>query len=376
VGARSCTLPLTLSPDRVGSRAGELFDNIEEELEFAEEYDFDVARAEILENQGRLGEAADLHAEEGRTLKAIDLYLRDESSDECLEKAQTSLLAELWKEFSFGAVPDPTDKAHSQQLRDLFALVDRVVMVPKTDPQSQLTRREVGVFRAIYENAHARLREQAEQLVSVDKRLQLLCLDHAFRSTNKLLEGNGQQVVQTLQTYHAYARLMQELIFHNQPWNSLYLRVFFAITLTDDGEIQLQDRTFLFQSFIRYNRLDPAATAPPSLDVLAFLSLYRRALSEKLRVSIESINEHCLQVRVLEPCQWKATGSCATLQCMYNHDLDVAWFNLSLRFYFYQGFILNIHQTIVKTSSPTLGTSQQLIRYVHAIHVNSYSHLL
>jgi hypothetical protein len=46
-------------------KASELFDSREEEFEFLEEYDYDVFRAQRLEEVGHKSDAAELHLTEG-----------------------------------------------------------------------------------------------------------------------------------------------------------------------------------------------------------------------------------------------------------------------------------------------------------------------
>ncbi len=71
---RHARLVILILPNR---KAHQLFDSLEEELEYLEERDLDIALADLLESMGRLSEAAELHYSEGRREEAIELFLRE-----------------------------------------------------------------------------------------------------------------------------------------------------------------------------------------------------------------------------------------------------------------------------------------------------------
>ena len=81
-----------------------------------EDFDLDLARAELLEAVGRFSEAAELHLEEGNIQKAIGLFLRD-PADTSTRRAYECLLSSLWAKFSLGVKPDPEDETLQMLLR-------------------------------------------------------------------------------------------------------------------------------------------------------------------------------------------------------------------------------------------------------------------
>ena len=93
-------------PHRDHSKARELFSTDEEELEYLEDLDLGVARAEALRSLGRPAEAAALHLAEGRIQEAISLYLQDSQSEDSTHQASLCILRGLWDSVSYGTVPD------------------------------------------------------------------------------------------------------------------------------------------------------------------------------------------------------------------------------------------------------------------------------
>lgn len=83
-------------------------------MEFMEDYEFDIARADLLERNKRFAEAAELHFSEGRIVKAISLLLKDPDVAS-RKRAQTCLLDGLWKSLPFGV---------SMRFRDEHVVVD------------------------------------------------------------------------------------------------------------------------------------------------------------------------------------------------------------------------------------------------------------
>jgi hypothetical protein len=98
------------------SKAADLFSTNEEELEFLEEYDLDVARAEVLESLGRQTEAAELYLAEGRIFDAIRLFLKDDTDQTSLRRGRECILEGLWQNLSFGTNSDSLPDTDSFRL--------------------------------------------------------------------------------------------------------------------------------------------------------------------------------------------------------------------------------------------------------------------
>ncbi|KZV61209.1 hypothetical protein PENSPDRAFT_693623 [Peniophora sp. CONT] len=328
-------------------RASQLFDSVEEKLEFTEEYDLDDVRAELLEDAGRFSEAADLLMQEGRTMEAVDLYLRDEFSPGSLDKAKDCLLECLWSRLSFGVAPDPVNKTAFTSLKALFDRLKRLQQA--ASHLDQRSRAEVEVFLAVERQDVGVLRALGVSLANLGstyRDLALLCLDHGFKNTHKLLTGKGDQVINTLAAYLVYVRFLSSAFYHKEPWADRSLQRLFGLSVTDDGLVRLTKDSFLYAGHLRFNHADPD-------DVLVIpeatlRSLYRRALAHRMQLGVEAVNRQCLEARSFEPCERNATGYCEPgNNCEWEHQLDQTWFNRRLRFYLLQGFMLNAYHDVV-----------------------------
>jgi len=83
---------------------------VEEEIEYLEERNLDMAKLDLLLSRKRHREAAFLHFEEGRYLAAFPLFLEDAMVDHALMlKAKDCVMQGLWQTLGFGA--DVTDKS-------------------------------------------------------------------------------------------------------------------------------------------------------------------------------------------------------------------------------------------------------------------------
>ena len=70
------------------------------------EYGFDAPRATLLENEGRLVDAAESRLSEGNVLEAIQLFIRDqENPAESIARAVKHFLNYLWRRMSYGVAP-------------------------------------------------------------------------------------------------------------------------------------------------------------------------------------------------------------------------------------------------------------------------------
>lgn len=87
-------------------QAKALFSSTKEAVEFAAEYDLDVARAGLFEDEGNFAEAGEIHLAAGRTLEAIQVFLKKHDDQGCTQRASNSILRRLWAHLSFGVSPE------------------------------------------------------------------------------------------------------------------------------------------------------------------------------------------------------------------------------------------------------------------------------
>ncbi|KAG8995801.1 hypothetical protein FRB94_008764 [Tulasnella sp. JGI-2019a] len=92
------------------AKARHLFEDIDDYLEFLDEYGMDDARLAVLESLGRYDEVAELQKQLGRDLSAIHLYLKS-MHPLSRDRAAKSTLEALWSRFYLGTIPPKEDKA-------------------------------------------------------------------------------------------------------------------------------------------------------------------------------------------------------------------------------------------------------------------------
>ena len=121
------------------SKAKQLFDSVEEQLEYLEDFDLDSSKAAVLENLGKFQDAAEIHLAEGRTTEAIRLFLIDKSNEESIARGRICILQGLWEKASFHT----RGLNRSEQVVELLKLASSVSTQSRT-VVNPLVNDEVG----------------------------------------------------------------------------------------------------------------------------------------------------------------------------------------------------------------------------------------
>lgn len=124
----------------------DLFESFDDALEFMEDCGFDADRATLLENAGRLAEAAEYHIAEGRSIQGIKLLLRDASA-QSKGRAENCLLHGLWQHLSFGLVARPEAELSTSTLGDLLAISTKMMDQQMLSPKGHDEVRTSPIFR-------------------------------------------------------------------------------------------------------------------------------------------------------------------------------------------------------------------------------------
>jgi len=108
---------------------------VEEEIEYLEERNLDMAKLDLLLSRKRHREAAFSHFEEGRYLAAFPLFLEDAQVDcTSMSKAKECIVQGLWQTLGFGA--NVTDKSVKTMAYNLLECLRR--LVPGTLSENEL----------------------------------------------------------------------------------------------------------------------------------------------------------------------------------------------------------------------------------------------
>ncbi|TCD62368.1 hypothetical protein EIP91_006977 [Steccherinum ochraceum] len=323
-------------------QATRLFDSLEDAMEYMEEYEFDVARADLFERSGRLTEAAELHISEGRVVKAISLLLKD-AGDDSLSRAQSCLLDGLWKALPFGVTVRFREQCGQPAafLNDLILQSDEFLKTPgiSTHVQDQL-----HMFKAIFERNLPSLRKLALRFNSEhqDPTSALLCLDHLFSLPFKLQNASVFEVSTILEAFILYTRLLVKLAIHWNPAQEATVQRLFGFRMHSASTFIIHHGTRLKETIMKNPRAlatdDPSGLIIRNTDLNFTLKTWM-VLHLRTRAELENTESH--NAPAFLPCVIHAVlGECYSRDCRHVHissdAVDAEWFSCHIRIIFQQ----------------------------------------
>lgn len=345
-------------------RATSLFESFDDALEFMEDYGFEIARASLLESSGRLSEAAELHLLEGRPIKAIQLFLQDQSDEAAYQRAQDCILSGLWQHMSFSVTPKDYEKS---TLGLLLKFAKDIV----TNPRGLLSdhvRDQLTMFQVFSSGENSKLQELGERFVSShhDTASGLLCLDRVFYGKPvQIQKVTASEAVPLLTGFLCYVRELQKVAFEQQPTQEPALQQLFGFKPAEgtDNLFILPADTFLHRrrpgSHLSQNVDDHQ---PQTIHESELASLIQHALQDRLKRSVTDENYLCAKARSIFPCPTLAVfGACHSRDCSGAHwngvtPDHVSEFNLRIRLIFQQ---ILIYQTISSLENRKVLATQQ-----------------
>jgi len=126
---------LTLVP----RKAHQLFETVEEEIEYLGDRNLDLAHVDLLLLHGRNMEAAELHLGEGRILQAVDIFLRDKDNREAsMQKAHDCILEGLWALLPFGVSGSTVNSEEVDALLSRSELLDQGLLSKNDHDEASL----------------------------------------------------------------------------------------------------------------------------------------------------------------------------------------------------------------------------------------------
>ncbi|KAH9949530.1 hypothetical protein B0H21DRAFT_881892 [Amylocystis lapponica] len=334
----------------VGGKARELFESDQEALEYMDDYGFNIARISLLKKLGRYAEAAEIHLEEGRTIEAIHLFLRDKQNTQSVRRASRSLLDGMWRNLSFGVDPNSDLASSNTTLRDLRPFLDGLDI---TDLDEQ-TCDEVNIlstthfiallkpfsqilmFRAIVSNNLTALSQIGEKFHNHHHNdiAALMCLDRVFPNLPNLGTLSTSEIASQLQLFLLYARLLHKLITTAGSGNARSLEHLFAFEYVTEEFFLVPTDTLLFtrcrdQRWFSKRYRD--TNGRNSVRVLRWdlLIVIHGILRERLwsRVGQEE-NGICSKALITPPClNFVVYGRCGNPECPREH-ITSAYMNL------------------------------------------------
>ena len=358
-----------------------------------EDYGFQVARADLLERDGRFGDAAELHLAEGHVLRAIELFVKDtQKNGASSRRAEECLLDSLWQHLSFAVVVMAQGNLSSTQLGELLSWAHKMgkglspkaldevscIISPLSLPESDTVK--VAMFRTICGVHTADLMDLGIKFRDVhnDPFAALLCLDHAFTKGLKLQAANCFEVASVLSAFVVYTRELASRIVEPEPLKQAASQRLFGFCPTGDlnPSVRLRAGTFLHAARLRSSRLPGKVSrkVPDTEDLVLtqvdFKKLFKDALADRLIARIRSENQVCRTAPAFRPCASNIVfGSCFRNSCPDNHqsaDINIELYRARLRIVFQQIMIYEtlhaVDQTLVEI------TDQRCVRVMARWH--------
>ncbi|KAF9230331.1 hypothetical protein BU15DRAFT_83761 [Melanogaster broomeanus] len=342
-----------------------LFETFEEELDFLDTYDLDVALVELLDLHGKFVEAAELHLSEGRPLDAIKSFLKDKGDDSAVSRAGDILLENLWRHCSFGV--SVKDALQDDTTSQFFALIKEIPL-EKLVPQNH---DQILMFRAGAEDD----REALEKL-----------------ATSFLEKGADNSAA--LWTYYAYARLLFLAASHSDPIGNHNIRKLMGITEVHNDEftMHLSAFRFLFPQHPSTLNSDPHSPPPFSRQDLTTLLRQRlhttstsrsmRRTSNVMKPKSKFLNQeqynarvgvHLQQMRILQ-LMYSAQPQLKRLDVTKSNIAD--WLNHLYEAFFppvcYQGSIADIDWSTIQDAGEGIRIMKEWVRAaIYSLSVDS-----
>ncbi|KAI0089831.1 hypothetical protein BDY19DRAFT_992789 [Irpex rosettiformis] len=214
-------------------RATKLFSDVDEALVFMDDFGFNVARVALLEQHGRLREAAEIHLAEGNTLDAIRFLMRDLSNKESRACLEDSLLKGVRGQLSFG-IP-LADELPRFRLEELLGFAREATAF---GPFSSRTLDEFALCKAALDNNISELHNLKDRFLIThsDHGAVAMCLDYAFKTWLQLTEASADIIMSVLDSFSAYTRELRQLSWERNPLERTTLQRLFGYYPAPEAE--------------------------------------------------------------------------------------------------------------------------------------------
>ncbi|KAF8807162.1 hypothetical protein BYT27DRAFT_7189247 [Phlegmacium glaucopus] len=332
-------------------KATQLFNSVEEELEYLEDFDLDISRAAVLEKLRKYEDAAEIHLLEGRTLEAIRLFLMDGSNQAAIQRGNGCILQGLWEHVSFGV----KKFFKPEEVARLLALAAKI---KSSDLLEAAAVDELTMFEAINAGDLKLLRTLSKKFVSRNDRVSaVLCLDHYFQSFPSLRNLTSLELSELLHDFHFYCRSLETLILARNPCNNILIRKLFRIHPSSDNIFLLPNATFLHSKIIA-TRVNLVRSDEEGILISEWelRRKFKECLMDRLLHIVQTENNSCRHdASAFTPClPYIVNRQCNRVQCPRQHieasSLTRSWYNLQVRIHLQQ---ILIFQTL--RTAPPLG---------------------
>ncbi|KAJ7051172.1 hypothetical protein C8F01DRAFT_1067163 [Mycena amicta] len=285
-------------------KAAELFrDDEEAQLQYLSDRGLHGERAGLLDLLKKFSAAAEIHLQEGKLFKAVELFIRDGN----VERASACIAQGFWAALPFGT-PAPANDGQISQLLWYAAQMDLARLSP--------TRRdEMSMFQAILDGNIDKLEALGRSFHAANNSpAALLCLDHYFTHRFSVRDLGLDALVHHLDLFFTFVRLLYNAGFNVDPAASSGAGQLFGFS--KDGE----DRFLISPNSV----LRPADASTESCVISAFQlrSTFQTFIRERLGTHVLRENSSCHGHKIFEgPCLTFALfgGRCNRGECQQEH---------------------------------------------------------
>ncbi|KAG8877562.1 hypothetical protein FRB98_006658 [Tulasnella sp. 332] len=299
-------------------KAMRLFEEVDDYLEFLDDYGMDDARLAVLKSLSRYDEAAELQIQMGHPLEAIHLFSKSKNPLS-RERAAKSTLDALWSRFNLNTIPSRQDETVQKLL---------------TLGESTLTARpEMDMFKILLSGTPSQMAAFGRRFIEHGHNpCALLSYDYALKSPESLQNTPLDALLLILEHYMRYGGLLRDLRSNNELARraSVQQTLNFApvVDASAGDELDTARRYVIDQSSILFAKADEESTGVrdgsdniilPADDVDVVI---KRALADRYNIIMGSITSLALNARALQPCpEHAATNACRLKNCHYDHGV-------------------------------------------------------
>ncbi|KAG9101942.1 hypothetical protein FS749_001473 [Ceratobasidium sp. UAMH 11750] len=345
-------------------KATELFDDVEEQLDYMEDYGFDVARIHVLEHHKRFADAAEVALREHNLLECIRL-LSASNEEHLLRQASTHAIRGLWKTMPYGSVGSQMDNPAVQSLLDRLRRLDSKTL-------SDDEHRQLESFQAFHGQKIDRIVSLAKANALLSRSSEaLLCFAHCSRALVSLKNATISTFLANsalaLSYYNGLAALART--FQTSSADTQRLLGFEPVqsgteTGALEGDSPAVSEFRLFSSSLMFGNVkavvgDVEAT-PFALGLTSVVlsesdiaRLATKTIANKLKSEVQAMHNVANTVRYIQPClDFAIFGNCKLPFCgrhelnskKLDNDVRQVHFNERLRAHILQILIIHLYQ--------------------------------
>ncbi|KAG8732236.1 hypothetical protein FRC11_014976 [Ceratobasidium sp. 423] len=322
-----CLLPRLINTNEYTQRkATGLFEDLEEQLEYMEDFGFDAARIHVLELHERFVDAAAVALQERNTLEGVRLLLRSNEDNHKLQAVKHAIHG-LWTLLPYGAPVTPDNENSIGGLLRQLSVIE-----PKLLNEDE--QRELELFRAIYSKnldrilalsrSNALLARAPEALLGFAHCSKLLTTlqqaslgDFNARSALALSYYNG--LVQLSRTINTYSMETQRLLGFEPVKASPASQP--AVDDPEASEFWIYSSSHLFEPAKRLPGSPEPTTLALGLSVLivpqsSIQRLIVENITRRLNSEVGSMSTATAALYALRPClEFAVLGKCSQPRC-------------------------------------------------------------